>query len=49
MGGLGPALGILGQALLDDAEHDLKLRVVGRGGVGQRAVLLIRLLRLEAL
>ena len=40
---------VLGEPLLDDAEHDLELGVVGRRRVGEGAVGLVRGLRLDAL
>mmetsp|Transcript_32455 Transcript_32455/g.84092 ORF Transcript_32455/g.84092 Transcript_32455/m.84092 type:complete len:454 (-) Transcript_32455:346-1707(-) len=48
-GHLGPLAGVGGQALLDDLQHNLELRVVGAGGVRDGAVLLEQVLSLAAL
>mmetsp|Transcript_4554 Transcript_4554/g.16238 ORF Transcript_4554/g.16238 Transcript_4554/m.16238 type:complete len:319 (-) Transcript_4554:321-1277(-) len=45
----GPALGVLGKALLDDGEDNLELRVVSGGGIWQGAILGVHLFCLLAL
>ena len=49
LGHAGPLVGVLGEAVLDDLEHDLELGVVGGGRVRERAVLLEGGLGLDAL
>ena len=39
LGHLGPLGGVLGEAVADQAEHDLELRVLGGVGVGQGSIL----------
>ena len=49
LGHLGPALGVLGQTIADQAQHNLELGVVSGGRVGQGAVLGVCSLGLDTL